>query len=165
MEKEGLTAKLKGLKDEVIVLKNNKDQANNERLTILEKTIPVIEKEKEDLRNEVRNREELSEKSKALARLLMDENLELRKHLEAVLRPDMAVPTAQEQSKKALLEMKESYKNMFSNLIEKVTQIQKEGEKLPVVEEENLSLRKELAGLINQRATLFNDNTKANRVA
>lgn len=147
-----LKSENKALEQELHGVKEGKEASRGVQLSILEKTIPVLQKEKRDLINELQSKEALTEGSKRLARILMDENLELRNQLEALLRPDMAVPSAQEQSKKALLDMRHSYQEMFSGLIEKVNQIQKEGEKLPIVENQNMELRHQVTELMKTRA-------------
>lgn len=141
---EGLKNEHKILADELDNLKNGREDARQVELSILEKTIPVLQKEKEDLINQLQSKEALAEGSKKLARILMDENYDLKNHIEALLRPDMAVPSAQEQSKKALADLRRSYEEMFTKLIGKVTEIKKEGEKLPILERENANLYQNL---------------------
>lgn len=166
MEIAQLKSENSALQEELDQVKEGKEATRGIQMSILEKTIPVLQKEKEDLTNELLSKEAISEGSKRLARILMDENLELKNQLEAMLRPDMAVPSAQEQSKKALQDMRSSYEEMFSNLIGKVNQIQKEGEILPIVERENQQLRAQVAQLMSYQAEYANlrhDTDKVHR--
>lgn len=147
----------KRLSDELEYLKKGKEEARQIEFTILEKTIPVLQKEKEDLMNQLASKEALAEGSKKLARLVMDENYDLKSQIESLLRPDMAVPSAQEQSKKALADLRDSYEKMFENLIAKVNQIQKEGERVPQLEQENSGLLQEVSILRTTRSKLAVD--------
>lgn len=106
------------------------------------------------MKSQLLSQEALAEGSKKLARILMDENYSLKSQIETLLRPDMAVPSAQEQSKKALSDLRTSYENMFAQLVGKVTQIKQEGEKMPILERENTAMSKELAVLKEERASL-----------
>lgn len=142
------------ISEELYSLKKGREEAKQIELTILEKTIPVLQKEKEDLMNQILSKEALAEGSKKLARILMDENYDLKNQVESLLRPDMAAPSAQEQSKKALADLRVSYESMFQQLIGKVSQIQKEGEIVPQLEKENTALQLELVAVRTARANL-----------